>query len=156
MHVRSARYFPAAQGIMFSSSTTFKYVANIKMGDHVRLGPGVVVGAKAEVTLGNYSRISQGAVVETAGLDLSKPLPYPHIANPIHIGEGAWICANAVVLGGVSVGERAVVAAGAVVTKDVAPWTIVAGNPARKIGQVSWSEESGNGGRKSGPGTQSC
>lgn len=53
--------------------------------------------------------------------------------RPIHIKEGAWIGSGAIILGGVTVGRNAVVAAGSVVTKDVLPSTIVAGNPAKTL-----------------------
>ncbi|WP_425452463.1 acyltransferase [Companilactobacillus formosensis] len=52
---------------------------------------------------------------------------------PIHIKEGAWIGARAVLLPGVTIGEHAIVGAGAVVTKDVEPYTVVGGNPAKLI-----------------------
>ena len=55
------------------------------------------------------------------------------ICKPVHICRNAWIGAGATILPGVTVGENAVVAAGAVVTKDVAPNTIVGGNPAKFI-----------------------
>ena len=53
----------------------------------------------------------------------------------VKIGDYAWLCANCIVLPGVTVGEGAVVAAGAVVTSDVAPWSVVGGVPARKIAE---------------------
>ena len=53
--------------------------------------------------------------------------------KPVHIGRQAWIGAAAIILPGVSIGENAIVAAGAVVTNDVAPNTIVGGNPAKFI-----------------------
>ena len=56
--------------------------------------------------------------------------------KPVHIGKKAWIGAGATILPGVTVGENAVVAAGAVVTKDVAPNTIVGGNPAKFIKNI--------------------
>ena len=56
------------------------------------------------------------------------------ITKPIVIKDKAWIGMNAIVLKGVTIGEGAVVAAGSVVTKDVEPWTVVGGNPAKKIG----------------------
>jgi acetyltransferase-like isoleucine patch superfamily enzyme len=57
-------------------------------------------------------------------------------AAPICIKDNAWIGARAVILKGVTIGEAAIVAAGAVVTKDVEPYTIVGGNPAKMIGMV--------------------
>jgi acetyltransferase-like isoleucine patch superfamily enzyme len=59
---------------------------------------------------------------------------------PVKIGNKAWIGARAIILKGVTVGEGAVVGAGSVVTKDVPDWTIVAGNPARTIRQLTAEE----------------
>ena len=53
--------------------------------------------------------------------------------KPIVIEDYVWIATGAMILPGVTVGEGAVVAAGSVVTKDVPPWTVVAGNPAREV-----------------------
>lgn len=57
-------------------------------------------------------------------------------SGPIHICSKAWIGAKAIILKGVTIGEGAVVAAGSVVTKDVEPWTMVGGNPARVIKRI--------------------
>lgn len=57
--------------------------------------------------------------------------------SPIHIKKNAWIGAKAIILPGVVIGENSVVAAGAVVTKDVADNTIVAGNPAKIIKKIN-------------------
>ena len=62
--------------------------------------------------------------------DDGKPKP---ISKPIKIGNKVWICAKAIILKGVSIGDGAIIAAGAVVTKDVEPYTIVGGNPAKLI-----------------------
>jgi acetyltransferase-like isoleucine patch superfamily enzyme len=61
---------------------------------------------------------------------------------PIHIADKAWIGARAILLKGISIGEGAVVAAGSVVTKDVAPWTVVAGNPAKVIRSLNSEDQS--------------
>ncbi len=58
------------------------------------------------------------------------------LCKPVHICRNAWVGAGATILPGVTIGENAVVAAGAVVTKDVAPNTIVGGNPAKFIKEV--------------------
>ena len=60
--------------------------------------------------------------------------------GPVKLSKGSWLGARAIILKGVTVGEGAVVGAGSVVTKDVAPWTIVAGNPARVIRSIPESE----------------
>jgi putative colanic acid biosynthesis acetyltransferase WcaF len=57
----------------------------------------------------------------------------PLLKPPISIEDGAWICADAFLGPGVSIGAYAVVAARAVAVSDVAPWTVVGGNPAKKI-----------------------
>lgn len=59
---------------------------------------------------------------------------WSHVAHkPVRIGDKAWIGMHAIILKGVQVGEGAIVGAGSVVTRDVAPWTLVAGNPAKMI-----------------------
>jgi len=69
----------------------------------------------------------------THPLDAARRRAWWEHARPITIGHGAWLGSGAIVLPGVSVGEEAVVGAGAVVTRDVEPRTVVAGNPARVI-----------------------
>lgn len=124
---RARSLFPAAKDLSIALSTQFKYRENITIGRHVLIGPDTVIGARSPVVLQDHVRISQGVMIETATLDLTQPTPYPHISRPITIEHGAWIGAGAMVLGGVTIGRYAVVAAGAIVTKDVAPHQIVVG-----------------------------
>lgn len=58
---------------------------------------------------------------------------YPKITLPVHIKKGVWIGAGAIILPGVTIGEYSIVAAGAVVTKDVPPYSVVAGVPAKVV-----------------------
>ncbi len=82
--------------------------------------------------LGDNATVSQGVKLCTAGHDIASKIMELTIA-PIVIGANAWVAGWSIVLPGVSVGEGAVVGAGAVVTKDVEPWTVVGGNPATVI-----------------------
>jgi acetyltransferase-like isoleucine patch superfamily enzyme len=76
--------------------------------------------------------------------DRSQPYDWSTTASaPIRICKGAWIGARSIILKGVVVGEGAIVGAGSVVSKDVPAWTIVGGNPARVIRELS--EEEGRG-----------
>ena len=132
VHARMRRYFPGRR-VNCDISTSFKYPHNITCGDHVLIGPYASIGAMAAVVLEDHVRISRGVIVETATLGIAGELPYKHTAQPIRIGRGVWLGTNSVVLGGVQIGEQAVVAAGAVVTKSVPAHAIVAGVPARVI-----------------------
>jgi len=69
--------------------------------------------------------------------DISIQYQGHHQPKEIRVKKGAWIGANAIILNGVTIGENAVVGAGAIVTKDVEPFTIVGGNPARLIRKIS-------------------
>lgn len=61
-------------------------------------------------------------------------------SKPVHIGKGVWLGARVMILKGVSIGEGSVIGAGSVVTKDVPPYTIVAGNPAKIIREIPANE----------------
>jgi maltose O-acetyltransferase len=110
-----------------------KYGENIKLGYHSSIGPYSCIGAKSPVTIGSYVRISRGVVIETAGLDLSQPAPYPHISKEIIIEDGVWIASNAVILGGVTIGANSIIGAGAVVSKNVPPNSTMVGQPLRNL-----------------------
>lgn len=105
---------------------------NLKIGDWTVIGPHVSIYNKAKLEIGHNAVISQDAFLCTASHDISSP-SLALVAKPINIGSVAWIAAKSIVLPGVTIGEGAVVGAGSVVTKDVEPWTVVGGNPARFI-----------------------
>ena len=97
--------------------------ANISCFKQIRIGNGVAIGDRVTIRDSDSHQI-------TGGRD---------ITVPISIGDKVWIGMNVSILKGVNIGDGAVVAAGSIVTKDVAPGTLVAGNPARYIRNVSWS-----------------
>ena len=90
------------------------------------------------ITIGTRAQIGPGVMFETVDHELD-PAPGRHregSAAPIVVGDDVWIGAGAIVLGGVTIGDRSVVAAGAVVTHDVAPGVVVGGIPARVLRTV--------------------
>lgn len=105
---------------------------NLTVGDEASIAHSVDCYCVARISIGNHATVSQYALLCTAGHDISDP-QMRLMTAPIHIGDQAWICAGAYVGPGMAVGEGAVVGARAVVTKDVPPWTVVAGNPAQVI-----------------------
>ena len=91
-------------------------------------------GRKFSISTGLDVSIGPEATILTLGHDPQSP-DFKDRGGDVVIGDRAWIAYRAIILPGVTIGEGAVVAAGAVVTKDVPPFSIVAGNPARKIGE---------------------
>ena len=110
-------------------------VGDVIIGDHTRVGlHNTVIGP---VTIGNHVNLAQGITVTALNHNFEdKELRIDEqgvSTNPVIIGDDIWIGANAVILPGVTIGNHSVVAAGAVVTKDVPPHTLVAGVPAKII-----------------------
>lgn len=116
-------------------STEIKFPDNIQMGDFVWIGANCTLGGHSGIKLADYVRVSKGVTIESAGLSLTKPLPYKHQGKPIVIEKGAWVGANAIILAGVTIGAYSVIGAGAVVSKDVKPHSIVVGQPYREVGK---------------------
>ncbi|MDO8651868.1 MAG: acyltransferase [Undibacterium sp.] len=109
-----------------------KYPENISLGERVVIGVNASLGAHSKITIADFVHISRDVHLETAGLDFDEKFPpYSHQSRPIFIDKGAWIGSRSTVLGGVHIGEYAIIAAGSVVTKDVPAYAIVGGVPAR-------------------------
>jgi len=113
-------------------------VGDVIIGDHTRVGlHNTIIGP---VTIGNHVNLAQGITVTALNHNFSDPgkkIDEQGISTtPVTIGDDVWIGANAVVLPGVKIGNHSVVAAGAVVTKDVPPHSLVAGVPANIIKQI--------------------
>ena len=95
----------------------------IAANTEVRIGSGVTLGPWAHLMDGDFHGVGERDGAAASG--------------PIVIGDDAWLATRAMVLKGVTVGRGAVVAAGAVVTKDVPPYTVVAGVPARVVRRLT-------------------
>jgi putative colanic acid biosynthesis acetyltransferase WcaF len=113
-------------------STWIYFPWNLTVGDWSALGEEAFIYNLGPVTLGEKVTISHRAQLCAGTHDYTQP-DLPLFKPPIVIRDQAWICADAFVGPGVTVGEGAIVGARAVVTKNVKPWTIVAGNPAKEI-----------------------
>lgn len=105
---------------------------NLEMGDHSCLGFHTDCYCVAKIRIGNHATVSQYSYLCAASHDIEKP-DMPLMMAPIMIGDGAWVAADVFVGPGVTVGEGAVVGARASILRDVEPWTVVAGNPARVL-----------------------
>jgi len=105
------------RNVLINQNCTFYDLGGLEIADDVMIGP-------------NVSLITSGHPLDPAQRRACV------VAKPIVIQRNVWIAAAATIIGGVTVGENSVVAAGSVVTKDVPPSTLVGGNPARIIRSV--------------------
>jgi len=113
-------------------------VGDVIIGDHTRIGlHNTIIGP---VDIGNHVNLAQGITVTALNhnfSDTNKRIDEQGVStNPVTIEDDVWGGANAVILPGVTIGEHCVVAAGAVVTKDVPPHSLVAGVPAKVIKNI--------------------
>ena len=114
---------------------------NLEMGDFSCLGPDVDCYSVAPIRIGSNAIVSQYSYLCAASHD-SRRADFRLVTAPIVIGDGAWIAADAFVGMGVTIGDGAVVGARSSVFKDVEPWTVVVGNPARVLRKRELNKES--------------
>lgn len=116
---------------------TCSYGYNIRLGKDVHIEFGCTILDSCLVTIKERTIISPNVSIFSAThpIDPRKRngAQGPEVANPVMIEEDCWIGGNTIVLSGITIGKGSVVGAGSVVTKDVPPFTIVAGNPARVV-----------------------
>ena len=113
---------------------------NVTFEKSACVGPRVQVYSLGKVHLGKRCVISQETFLCGGSHDLTS-IRLPLTVGDIEVGDDVFIGARALVLPGVTIGDGAVVGAGAVVTKDVPSWKIVAGNPAKEIGERKLNDE---------------
>ena len=121
-----------ASNVQVYPSVVVKIPWNLEIGEGSAIGASVIIYNLGSVFIGRNVTISQYAHL-CAGTHDYRDSSFPLVKTPIRINDGAWICSDAFVGPNVTVGKSAIVGACAVVVKDVAASTIVAGNPARVI-----------------------
>jgi acetyltransferase-like isoleucine patch superfamily enzyme len=115
------------------------HVYGMSIGRNFHVNAGAFLYGRGGLTIGDHVMVGPNAVIVSSQHRYDDPrLPMVllgHQTAPVTIGSDVWVGANAVVLPGVRVGDGTIVSAGAVVTQDTAPFTIVGGVPARMIGE---------------------
>lgn len=128
----------AGSGLWLQPPFYCDYGYNMKIGEKVFFNFNCVVLDVTTVTIGSRTVFGPNVQVYTA----THPLNYwerasgLEFAKPIHIGEDVWIGGSAVICPGVTIGDRSVIGAGSVVTRDIPPDVFAAGNPCRVIKQL--------------------
>ena len=108
--------------------------SGVQLGSHTVVNRDVLLDGRMGLVIGDNVSVSEGVAILTLEHDPNSP-DFANRGAPVSIADRAFIGARAIILPGVTVGEGAVVAAGAVVTRDVPPYSIVGGVPAKPIGE---------------------
>jgi putative colanic acid biosynthesis acetyltransferase WcaF len=119
------------KGSIIYSSAQILAPWNLEVGEKSCIGPRVILHIDKTV-IGSKVTISQGTYLCSGSHDVNY-LNTPFISAPIIIKDFAWVAAESFIMMGVTIGEGAVIGARACVFKDVEPWTIIGGNPAKFI-----------------------
>jgi maltose O-acetyltransferase len=111
------------------------YGCNLSIGSESYINSGALILDNGFVKIGSNVMIGPRVQIYTAShaLDAERRIAGDEVANPVTIADKVWIGGGAIILPGVNIGEGAIIGAGSVVTKDVANYDRVAGNPARSI-----------------------
>lgn len=110
----------------------FFHVGKMVVGQNCVINFGCYCDNRRGIYIGNNVGIAHNTKIYTLGHDFDDP-QFKTKGAPVTINDNTFVFSNVLVMPGVTIGEGAVVLAGSVVTKDVEPWTIVGGNPAKKI-----------------------
>ncbi len=134
--------------VLFEPGVWLTGAGTIEIGTGTFLNLGVQVAAIERVTIGAHCMIANGSFISDADHnfdDPDRPVPYQgfHSKGPTTLGDNVWLGANAVVTSGVTIGERCVIGAGSVVTRDIPPRTIAVGAPARVIKAIEYAPAPG-------------
>jgi acetyltransferase-like isoleucine patch superfamily enzyme len=118
------------KGTEFGGRIHYRFPERIVIGEHCTIAEEVFLDGRGDISIGSHVVLSPFASLMTGELDREKN---EYLASPIHIADRVWIATHATVLRGVHIEEKALVAAGAVVTKDVSAGITVGGVPAKPL-----------------------
>lgn len=122
-----------AENVRFYQGFHVRNPKGIEIEDGVSIGPKVLLDGRMGLKIGKNAVIAYEAIIWSLNHDYND-INFKAKGAPVEIGEYAWICSRSIILPGIKVGKGAVVAAGAVVTKNVPSYAVVAGMPAKIIG----------------------
>ena len=111
--------------------------SQIELGDHVFINTGCILHAEGGLTIGSDTKIGPYTTIWTSNHNFDRTdVPFRSQGDklaPVEIGRDVWIGASVTILAGVSIGDKSVIGAGSVVTKDIPPFSVAVGNPAKVI-----------------------
>jgi maltose O-acetyltransferase len=124
--------------MQLSAGSSIHWRAEFYAPEGITIGAGTTIGdtafldGRSGLSIGDNVNLGSHVSIYTRQHDVDSP-DFAEIGAPVVIEDYAWVASHAILLPGVTIGEGAVVAAAAVVSRDVAPYAVVAGNPARQV-----------------------
>ena len=127
---------PVGEGLRIETPFYTDFGKNIRVGSHVFINAGCKFQDQGGITIGDGAFIGHNVVLATLDHGIAPEQRHILYPAPIRIGNDVWIGANAVVTKGVAIGDRSIIAAGAVVTHDIPADVIAGGIPAKVIRKI--------------------
>lgn len=127
------------KNVRISSSALFIGSGNLYIGDNTWIGPRCIISVSSSIKIGSNCDIAPNVYIGTGTHEITPTkdrIADIEISRDIKIGNGCWLCVNSSILPGVIIGEKSVIAAGAVVTKHIDKMTLVGGVPAKLIKEL--------------------
>ena len=123
-----------AKRVSMFHSVDIRHPQGLSIDSGSSIGPRVLLDARKGIRIGRNVTIAYEAIIWTLHHDMNSK-DFRSVGEPVTIEDYAWICSRSIILPGVTIGRGAVVASGAVVTKDVPEFAVVGGVPAKVIGK---------------------
>ena len=133
----TAKFKSCGSGVKIDRGVSIAHCDMVTVGDNVIIHRGVLINARGGLHIGNNCAISFNSVIWTGHHNFNNvdriPFDDKVILKPVRINDNVWLGANVCIMGGIEIGEGAVIGMASIVTKDVPPLAIVMGNPAQVI-----------------------
>lgn len=138
--LKKIKFKEMGKNIEIAHNFKFIYPENITIMEHTYIGPNCTIYAHAEIFISRGTIIGPNLTIYSANHNFSEnatSIPYDKKLNKseICIGENVWIGGNVILLPNTKIGEGSIIGAGSVIAKEIPPFSIVVGNPAKIIGQ---------------------
>ena len=136
------RYFYRRAGLILPQTSSIHWRCEFYAPERVVIGENCTIGdtcfldGRSGLTIGNSVNLGSHVSIYTRQHSVDSP-DFDEIGGSVIIGDHAWVASHAIVLPGVTIGEGAVIGAGSVVSKDIPPFTLAVGSPARPIRERS-------------------
>jgi acetyltransferase-like isoleucine patch superfamily enzyme len=143
---QKSRLASCGEDVMLYPGVSLMLPEKIHIGSHTHIGERAHLRGGGEIRIGDWGQIANNVIIATGNHPIDGGLYYGNVeCRDVVIGDNVWIASGAIILPGVRIGSNSVIAAGAVVTRDVPENVVAAGVPAKVVRQVPAAKDPGDG-----------